>query len=93
MARIITVSLLLLLAGCAATEADLEKVEFGMTKDHVKKIMGKPAVVTDTAWIYHNVGNLDHVHFIFKNEKGEPTDRVTDIVRFERDPQMIGEPR
>jgi hypothetical protein len=82
-----------LILGCAATEADLDRIEPGMTMEQVKQIMGRPNLAKDDAWIYHDVGELDNVHIIFKDKSGEPANRVADIVRFARDPQMIGEPR
>ena len=84
---------MIFLCGCAATEADLDKVEVGMTKEQVRRIMGKPAIMRDETWIYHYVGNIDSVHINFMSESDKKTDRVTDVDRYYRDPQMIGEPR
>ncbi|TET39374.1 MAG: outer membrane protein assembly factor BamE [Planctomycetota bacterium] len=94
MRRIIIIALsAIFLTGCAATEADVDRIEIGMTQDQVRQIMGKPNLAKDDVWIYHDVGELDNVHIIFKDKSGEPADRVADVVRFARDPQMVGEPK
>jgi len=81
------------LSGCALRETDVDKVRLGMTRDQVKLILGKANVAKNDVWIYHDIGNLDNVHIVFKGGTGESTDCVTDIIRYGRDPQMQGEPR
>ena len=82
-----------LLSGCAATEADVEKIQIGMAKEQVKDILGEPQVAKDTAWIYHNIGDIESLHVLFRDADGKPIDRVSGVVRYPYDPQMRGEPR